>query len=92
MNRNIETFHIDWNSIAIEIRWEPHWLGVDIGTRAPSDHRNRIPFLVHVAGQRCRLWRPRRLRRSMARNREPGSRLATRGTATPAVHAVLGVR
>ncbi len=31
MNRNIETFHIDWNSIAIEIRWEPHWLGGDIG-------------------------------------------------------------
>ena len=89
MNRHIETFRIDWNGIAIEIRYEPHWLGMDIGfdtahleiesiapERAPSDHRNRIPLAFHVAGHRCRLRRPRRLRRSMARNREPGSRLA----------------
>jgi hypothetical protein len=31
MSRNIETFHIEWNGIAIEIRYEPHWLGMDIG-------------------------------------------------------------
>ncbi len=60
-------------------------------TRAPSDHRNRIPFPLHVAGQRCRLRRTRRLRRSMARNRKPGTRLAARGTATPAAIAVLGI-
>ena len=28
MNRNIETFHIDWSGIAIEIRWEPNWLNL----------------------------------------------------------------
>jgi hypothetical protein len=28
MNRNIETFRIDWNGIAIEIRWEPNWLNL----------------------------------------------------------------
>ena len=56
MNRNLETFRIDWSGIAIEIRYEPHWLGIDIGydtahieieSIAPerarlSDHRNRI--------------------------------------------------
>ncbi len=31
MNRSIETFRIEWSGIAIEIRWEPHWLGMDIG-------------------------------------------------------------
>jgi hypothetical protein len=31
MNRNIETFRIDWNGISVEIRYEPHWLGMDIG-------------------------------------------------------------
>jgi hypothetical protein len=28
MNRNIETFHLDWSGIAIEIRWEPNWLNL----------------------------------------------------------------
>lgn len=28
MNRNIETFRIEWNSITIEIRWEPNWLNL----------------------------------------------------------------
>lgn len=89
MNRHIETFRTDWNGIAIEIRYEPHWLGMDIGfDTAPrnrehragahpaADHRNRLPLAFHIAGHRCRLRRPRRLRRSMARNRKPDSRLA----------------
>jgi hypothetical protein len=28
MSRHIETFQIIWNGIAIEIRWEPHWLNL----------------------------------------------------------------
>jgi len=28
MNRHIETFHIGWNGISIEIRWEPDWLNL----------------------------------------------------------------
>ncbi len=31
MNRSIETFRIEWSGISIEIRWEPHWLNMDIG-------------------------------------------------------------
>lgn len=31
MDRHIETFRTVWNGIAIEIRYEPHWLGMDIG-------------------------------------------------------------
>jgi len=28
MTRHIETFRIDWNGIAVEIRWEPNWLNI----------------------------------------------------------------
>jgi hypothetical protein len=28
MSRHIETFRIDWNGIAIDIRWEPQWLNL----------------------------------------------------------------
>jgi len=31
MSRHIETFLIAWSGIAIEIRYEPHWLSMDIG-------------------------------------------------------------
>jgi len=77
MNRNIETFRIEWSGIAIEIRYEPHWLGMDIGydtahleIESIAPERAHLPITetgyrshFNFAGQRCRLRRPRRLRR-----------------------------
>jgi hypothetical protein len=57
MNRNIQTFRIDWNGIAIEIRWEPNWL--DMGDGFDTAHLQiesvlpeRAPLPVTETGYR----------------------------------------
>jgi hypothetical protein len=50
MNRNIETFRIEWNSIAIEIRWEPNWLNL-----TSSGHDTAHIEIESVAPERAHL-------------------------------------
>jgi hypothetical protein len=50
MNRNIETFRIEWNGIAVEIRWEPNWLSL-----ASSGHDTAHIEIESVAPERAHL-------------------------------------
>jgi hypothetical protein len=63
MNRHIETFRIEWSGIAIEIRYEPHWLGMDIGydtahLEIESIVPERTPLPITETGYRSHFTSP----------------------------------
>src|SRR5271163_3564573 len=63
MNLQVETFRTDWNGISIEIRWEPHWLGIDIGydtahLEIESIAPKRTPLPITETGYRSHFTSP----------------------------------
>ena len=58
-DRHIETFHTEWNSIGIQITWEPSWLnlgdclGHDMGhLQVESTAPERTPLPITETGHR----------------------------------------
>lgn len=63
MNRHTETFRIEWSGIAIEIRYEPRWLGIDIGfdtahLEIESIAPERTPLPITGTGYRSHFTSP----------------------------------